>query len=415
MRGMGLRYIRADILSPEASGRIRLIKNGLLIFESQGAIIYCGRWRKWPDRMQRIETPRGAVVIPGLIDCHTHLSQYHVRGRTGHTLMQWLSDYVFPAEASFKNVGYARKISHAFFRKLLANGVTTAALYSNYIQGAIAAVEAAKSSGIRAVVGLTLMDRGVPAALRQKPDQAMDCCRAIGEMIEKDGSGRIWFSVNPRFAPACSPKLMAMIGRFARETGCYVQTHLSENLAEIDLVKREFPGTDSYTQVYERYGLLGPKTLLAHCIHLSAKERGIVRQHNCSVVHCPSSNLFLHSGRFPLQQWRDYPKLCLGTDVGAGPSFSMLDTMRDAYFVNQELPEYLFYLAILGGARALGLEDRIGSLTMGRQADLSVVTVGDMKRRTLRELLSDLIFKWDQVKFHRVFVAGREVFRSEEG
>lgn len=405
-----LRYIEADIINPETDDGARLIKNGLLIFDRQGTILYCGRQRRRPGGMQRIESPKNAVIIPGLIDCHTHLSQYHVRGRTGHTLMQWLSDYVFPAEASFRQSGYARKVAAAFYRKLLANGVTTAAVYSNYIEGAMAAAAAARDMGIRAVVGLTLMDRNVPPRLRQRPEQAMEDCRRVLQWIEKYGDGRLWFSANPRFAPACSPEFLEMIGRFARDTGCYVQTHLSENQGEVAYVKKLFPKDGSYTGVYERFGLLGPRTLLAHCIHLSARERSLVRKRGCAVVHCPSSNLFLHSGRFPLEQWRDYPKLCLGTDVGAGPSFSMLDTMRDAYFVNRQTPEVLFRLATLGGARALGLGSELGGLAPGRQADFSVVTVGESGKRNCRELLSDLIFKWDQVKFHRVFVGGRQVW-----
>jgi guanine deaminase len=408
----GLTAVRADILWPQSSGRAGLIRDGELVFEGSGAIVYCGRRREGFKLVRSLPVPKGAVAIPGLIDGHTHLSQYHVRGRTGHSLMQWLSGYVFPAEASFRNSGYARRVAAAFYRKLLSNGVTTSAIYSNYLEGAMAAAAVARETGIRAVVGLTLMDRNVPPRLRQRPGQALEDCRRVFQWIKRYGQGRLWFSANPRFAPACSPRLLEMIGRFARETGCFVQTHLSENEREIDFVKRLFPDDGSYTGVYDRFGLLGPRTLLAHCIHLSARERRLIRQRGCAVVHCPSSNLFLHSGRFLVEHWGDYPKLCLGTDVGAGPSFSMLDTMRDAYFVNRQTPEALFHLATLGGARALGLESALGSLEPGRQADFSVVTVGESDKRNCRELLSDLIFKWDQVKFHRVFVGGMEVYRS---
>lgn len=408
----GLTAVRADILWPQGPERAGLIRDGELVFDGSGDIVYCGRRREGFKLVRSLPVPQGAVVIPGLIDGHTHLSQYHVRGRTGHTLMQWLEDYVFPAEASFRNSGYSRKVAVAFFRKLLSNGVTTAAVYSNYVEGAMAAAAVVRETGIRAVVGLTLMDRNVPTKLKQRPKQALEDCRRIFQWIKKHGRGRLWFSANPRFAPACSPMLLEMIGRFARETGCYVQTHLSENAREIEFVKKLFPREKSYTEVYDRFGLLGPRTLLAHCIHLSARERMLIKKRGCAVVHCPSSNLFLHSGRFPVEQWKDYPKLCLGTDVGAGPSFSMLDAMRDAYFVNRQTPEALFHLATVGGARALGLESALGSLEPGRQADFSVVTVGESDKRNCRELLSDLIFKWDQVRFHKVFVGGREVWQG---
>ena len=407
----GRRYaVRAAIINPAGPGRIDFIRDGELVFDRDGAVVHCGRRRTWRPPPSRLALPRGALVIPGLIDCHTHLSQYHVRGRTGHTLMHWLSSYVFPAEAAFRDRAYARRVADGFFGKLLSNGVTTAALYANYPAGAEEAVDAAERSGIRAVVGLTLMDRGVPRPLRQRPEQALEECRRLAEKIGKGRTGRLWLSVNPRFAPACSGKFMAMIGRFVRESGAYVQTHLSENEGETALVGRMFPGISSYAGVYDRFGLLTPKTLLAHCIHLSPAERRLVLKRGCSVVHCPSSNLFLHSGRFPMEHWRKYPKLCLGTDVGAGPSFSMLDAMRDAYFVNREPPERLFYCATMGAARALGLENRMGSLRPGKQADFSVVTVGENSGRNGRELLSDLIFKWDQVRFHQVFVGGRMVW-----
>ncbi len=412
MSRFSLTSIRADILVIGGAGTARLIRDGELVYDGRGIINYCGPGRASAEGARRLSLPPRAVVIPGLMDGHTHLSQYHVRGRTGHTLMQWLSGYVFPAEAAFRNRDYARRVALSFYRRLLSNGVTMAAVYSNYIEGAMAAADAAREMGIRAVVGLTLMDRNVPPSLRQRPEQALEDCRRVFQWIRKIGGGRLWFSANPRFAPACSPRFLGMIGRFVRETGCYVQTHLSENEREIALVKRLFPQEGSYTEIYDRFGLLGPKTLLAHCIHLSARERSIIRKRGCAVVHCPSANLFLHSGRFPIEHWKDYPKLCLGTDVGAGPSFSMLDTMRDAYFVNCQTPEALFRLATRGGAGALGLESYLGGLGRGRQADFSVVTVGERGKRNCRELLSDLIFKWDQVRFRRVFVAGREVFRS---
>jgi guanine deaminase len=407
-----LTVVRGTILNPTAPDRIQFINRGDLVYDREGSIIYCGPARRRQDKRKTPALPRDAVIIPGLIDGHTHLSQYYVRGRTGHTLMEWLSDYVFPAEASFRNSGYARKVAAAFYRKLLSNGVTAAAVYSNYVEGAMAAAAVAREMGIRAVVGLTLMDRNVPPRLKQRPEQALEDCRRVLQWIKKYGSGRLWFSANPRFAPACSPRFLEMIGRFARETGCYVQTHLSENEREVALVKKSFPGEGSYTEVYDRFGLLGPRTLLAHCIHLSARERRLIRRRRCAVVHCPSSNLFLHSGRFPVEHWRDYPKMCLGTDVGAGPSFSMLDVMRDAYFVNRQTPEALFHLATGGGAGALGLESDLGGLEPGKRADFSVVTVGERAGISGRALLSDLIFKWDQVKFHRVFVGGMEVFRS---
>ncbi len=412
MKPEAITIIRAALLLPGSGLGFRIIPRGELVFDQQGTIVYCGPARGGRALANIYRAPQGSILIPGLIDVHTHLSQYHVRGRTGHTLMHWLSHYVFPAEARLSRPEYARRLADRFFEKLLSNGVSLAAIYTNFRCGAEQAMESAARKGIRAVIGLTLMDRNVPGSLRQRPEQTLEDCRALFEKARRLGSERIMFSVNPRFAPACSPKLMEMIGKFAQDTGCYIQTHLSENRAEIDMVQRLFPGAE-YAQVYDRYRLLGPRTLLAHCIHLSASERDLLKKRGCAVVHCPSSNLFLHSGRFPLEHWRDYPKLCLGTDVGAGPSFSMLDTMRDAYYLNPWRPEDLFRLATRGGARALGLEDSLGSLEPGRKADFSLVSLAEGCRGNVREWLSDLIFKWDQVRFLKVYIEGRAVWSSE--
>lgn len=405
--------LEAAILNPLSPNRCFYAARGQLVFDDQGKIIYCGQRRPGGSRDRRMKylpMPGEALIIPGLVDGHSHLSQYHVRGRTGHTLIQWLKQYVFPEEAKFQNGQYARSVAKKYYQKLLSNGVTCAAVYANNTVGVEAAVREAKNSGIRTIVGYTLMDSNVPSYLKQRPEKVLKECRVLSQQIRALKNERVKFALNPRFALATTAEFMAAIGRLAREEGLYIQTHLSENPSEIKIVARLFPGIKSYTEVYERFGLLTPKTLLAHCIHLSFRERNLIRRRGCAVVHCPSSNLFLHSGRFPIEYWRDYPKLCLGSDVGAGPSFSMLDTMRDAYYVNRPSPEYLFYLATLGGAQALGLDENIGNLAPGKAADFSVVTIRESQKENPRELISDLIFKWDQVRFRQVFIGGKEVW-----
>lgn len=203
---------------------------------------------------------------------------------------------------------------------------------------------------------------------------------------------------------------MRSMGAFVKKHDLHVQTHISENLQELAEVKKLFPKTKSYAEVYDRAGLLTPKTLLAHGIHLSAAERKLIQQRGCGMVHCPSSNLFLHSGRFPLEHWEKYPRLALGSDVGAGPSFSMFDVMRDAYYVNMMPLSRLFYLATLGGAKTLGLDKTIGSLQTGKQADFSVIRLSDLQTLGSEELLYDLIFKWDQREILQVHVGGQKVW-----
>jgi guanine deaminase len=404
--------IRADILNPVSADKCRWIKDGDLVFDRRGVIVHCGAgWNPRGAKAERIAVPRHSVVMPGLVDCHSHLSQYHVRGRGGHALLEWLKNYVFVEEARFRNREYAEKTAHSYFHKLLSRGVTCVALYSSYRQGVLAAFRGADQAGIRAIIGYTLMDKGVPTALKQRPVEALDECRAILDAASRYPD-RLRFSLNPRFALACSAAFMKQIGDFACCNGLFIQTHLSENLAELSAVRRAFPRIDDYTTVYDHFGLLSEKTLLAHCVHLSERERQLIRDRGCGVVHCPSANMFLHSGRFPVEQWRDYGKLGLGSDVGAGPSFSMFDVMRDGYFVNMQRLERLFYLATLGGARTLGLGNSTGSLEPGKQADFVVVGIKEANRDSGPDILSDLIFKHDQRRILKVFVAGNEVYRS---
>ncbi|MDO9026324.1 MAG: guanine deaminase [bacterium] len=408
---MGKNYqINAGILNPESPQKCRFIKDGSLIFNDHGRILYFGQRKQAPLLSSaKIEAPADAIVIPGLIDCHTHLSQYYVRGRSGDTLLGWLRNHIFPAERKFKDPKHATRVSQKFYQRLLSNGVTCAALYTNYKTGVEAAFVEGQKAGIRAVIGYTLMDRNVPAALRQEPSKAVDECRELFEKHHQK-NGRLYFSINPRFAPSCTPGFMRSLGDLVRTHDLHVQTHISENLQELAEVKRLFPKAKSYAEVYDRAGLLTPKTLLAHGIHLSRAERELIRKSGCAMVHCPSSNLFLHSGRFPAELWSKYPKLSLGSDVGAGPSFSMFDVMRDAYYVNIMPLTRLFYLATLGGAKTLGLEKTIGSLQAGKQADFSVIRLTDIQDPGSEELLYDLIFKWDQREILHVYVGGRKIW-----
>jgi guanine deaminase len=403
--------INAGILNPESPQKCSFIKNGALVFNEDGQILYCGQRKHAPMLgSTKIQVPGDAFIIPGLIDCHTHLSQYYVRGRSGDTLLGWLKNHIFPAERRFKEPKHAGLVSKKFYNRLLSNGITCAALYTNYRTGVRAAFEQAKSTGIRAIVGYTLMDRNVPQELKQSPETVIDECRELFEQYHR-ATDRLYFSVNPRFVPACSPKLMKAAGDFAARHDIHIQTHISENHQELAVVKKAFPKAKSYAEVYDRFGLLTPKTLLAHGIHLSPAERNLIHQRGCGMVHCPSSNLFLHSGRFPLERWEKYPRLALGSDVGAGPSFSMFDVMRDAYYVNMMPLSRLFYLATLGGARTLGMENTIGSLRPGKQADFSVIRLADLQTLGSEELLYDLIFKWDQREISQVYIGGKKVWQ----
>ncbi|MBU1355853.1 MAG: amidohydrolase family protein [Candidatus Edwardsbacteria bacterium] len=345
-----------------------------------------------------------------MIDCHSHLSQFDAIGQTGFTLMDWLKNHIYPAEVCLSNKKNAENISQRYFQALLSTGITFTALYTNFNNGVLAARRQAEKAGIRAIVGYTLMDRAVPGSLKQNPVKTIAECRALSGLFKKNGKERLHFSLNPRFAPACTPGYLKMIAQLAQKEDLYIQTHLSENLFEVSAVKRAFPMIKSYAEVYDRFGLLTEKTLLAHCIHLSPAERELIRKRGCGVVHCPSSNLFLHSGRFPLEHWKYYPKLALGSDIAAGPSFSMLDVMRDGYYANIQKLSGLFYMATLGGAKTLGMGGTIGNLKKGKQADFVVLKTNHTKNASAEDVLSRIIFRSGQVEIKKVFIAGQKVW-----
>ncbi len=407
--------LKGSILNPLSADRCDWIPEGLLVYDRAGMITYCGPDKKILGLKYKPLTITGKnIIIPGLIDCHSHLSQFDAIGQTGYTLLDWLKNHIFPAEACLRDKKGAENISQRYFRSLLTDGVTFSVLYTNFKTGVLAARRQAEKAGIRAVIGYTLMDRAVPGYLKQEPSRTMEECRGLSSLFSKNRSARLHFSLNPRFAPACSSKYLRMIGRLANEDDLYIQTHLSENVSEITAVKKAFPNIKNYAEVYDRFGLLTERTLLAHCIHLSPAERELVSKRGCGVVHCPSSNLFLHSGRFPLEHWKHYPKLALGSDIAAGPSFSMLDVMRDGYYTNIQKLSGLLYMATLGGAKTLGLEHELGNLVKGKQADFVVLKADNARFSSADDVLSRIIFRSGRVEARKVFIAGQEVWPQRE-
>jgi guanine deaminase len=411
MKPTGLTGIRGSILNPLSVDRCEWIPDGLLVYDRAGQILYCGPNKKIPGiKYKPLNAPKKNIIIPGLIDCHSHLSQFDAIGQTGFTLLDWLKNHIYPAEVCLNNKKNAENISQRYFQVLLSSGITFSSLYTNFKTGVLAARRQAEKAGIRALIGYTLMDRTVPGYLKQNPARTIEECRVLSGLFKKSGNERLSFSLNPRFAPACTPDYLKMIGQLAQNEDLYIQTHLSENLFEVSAVKKAFPKVKTYAEVYDRFGLLTEKTLLAHCIHLSPAERDLIGKRGCGVIHCPSSNLFLHSGRFPLEHWMHYPKLALGSDIAAGPSVSMLDVMRDGYYANIQKLSGLFYMATLGGAKTLGMEKTIGSLKKGKQADFVILKTVHSKNASAEDVLSRIIFRSGQVEIKKVFLAGQEVW-----
>lgn len=322
-----------------------------------------------------------ALILPGFIDAHIHFPQTQVIASYGAQLMDWLERYALVEEQRFADAGHAARVAAFFLDELARNGTTTAAVYGT-VHAAAAEAFFAESyrRNTRMVAGKVLMDRNAPAALTDTAEAAYAESKALIERWH--GRGRQLYAVTPRFAITSSEAQLAAAGTLLKEhPDCYLQTHLSENRREIETVKRLFPWAASYTAVYERFGLLGPRSLLGHCIHLDDGERRLLSASGSVAVFCPTSNLFIGSGLFDLARAHDpaFPlRVALATDVGGGTSYSMLRTLAEGYKVlqlqDQNLPALLgFYWLTLGNARALDLDDRIGSLEAGREADIVVL------------------------------------------
>jgi len=323
---------------------------------------------------------RGRLIVPGFIDVHLHYPQTRVIGSASGPLLDWLSHTIFPEEERFGDEVYARRVADEFVDHCLAVGTTTVSAFSSSDPRATEILfETLAQRGLRAFAGLTLMDQNCPEALAVPVDVAMAECRRLVTRFHGFDGGRLRFSVTPRFALSCSREMLSAAGALANELDLMVQTHIAENAREGEETLAAHPYARDYLGVYEAAGLLGPRTLLAHAIHLSSAEWDRLAASGARVAHCPDSNLFLNSGRMRLDQARKRGvAVGLASDVAAGRSFDLRRATAYAYD-NAQLagfqvtPEVLFELATLGGAKALGLSDSVGSLEQGKQADFAVL------------------------------------------
>ncbi len=321
----------------------------------------------------------GRLILPGFIDAHIHYPQTRVIGSYGAQLLDWLHKYTFVEEQRFAEPAYAEDVAEFFLDELFRNGTTTAVVYCTVApQSAEAFFSASERRGARMIAGKVMMDRDAPAVLTDTPERGYDESKAL--IARWHGKGRLGYAITPRFAITSTDAQLAAAGVLAREfPDCWVQTHLSENHAEIALAKRLFPWARNYLDIYDRFGLVGPKSIFGHCLHLEDAELATLAAKRGVAAFCPTSNLFLGSGLFDEARLAAAGvRIALATDVGGGTSYSLLQTASEAYKVlqmrGQSWPAAeAFYQLTLGNARALGLEDRIGSLEVGREADVVVL------------------------------------------
>lgn len=358
------------------------IEDGLVLI-GEGRILAVGQAAGLLPRAAgvRLDHYPAALILPGFIDAHIHFPQTQVIASYGAQLMDWLERYALVEEQRFADPTHAARVAAFFLDELARNGTTTAAVYATVHPGAAEAFfTQSHRRNARMLCGKVLMDRNAPEGLTDTAQRGYEESKAL--IARWHGKGRQLYAVTPRFAITSSEAQLEAAGALLKEhPDCWLQTHLSENRREIEEVRRLFPWAASYTAVYERFGLLGPRSLFGHCIHLGDDERKLLSDSGSVAVFCPTSNLFIGSGLFDLAKAHD-PRFALrvaiATDVGGGTSYSMLRTLAEGYKVlqlqDQNLPALLgFYWITLGNARALGLADRIGSLQEGREADIIVL------------------------------------------
>ncbi len=382
LRGRLLSFI-TEPESPDDRASYRYEEDGGLLIRD-GVIEAVGDFAQvaeGPGEGVEVIDHRPHLIMPGFIDAHAHMPQMQVIASYGAELLDWLNNYTFPAETKFSDTEHARRIAGLFLDTLIGHGTTTVAAYcSVHRVSAEALFEAALLRDMRIVAGKVMMDRNAPDGLRDTPQSGYDDSKAL--IKRWHGKGRLNYAITPRFAITSTPEQMEMAGALAAEfPDLHVQTHLSENHAEIALSEELFPDRSDYADIYEHYGLTGPKTLFGHCIHLSEREADALAESGSVAVFCPTSNLFLGSGLFDYQRYRKRGKalrIAAATDVGGGTNYSMLRTMDEGYKVIALQGEKLnplasFWQITLGNAKALSFERQIGTLEAGHEADLVVL------------------------------------------
>ncbi len=401
--------LRGHVLSPLPGGGFDSRRDGHLVWNERGVLIECSD--PLPGVPSRDEGDR--LLIPGLVDSHIHLPQVRVRGRFQEALLPWLRNHIWPEEERFAERSYREGVTSEFRLGLLAAGTTSAMVYGSPEADSVHAVlRDLAPLCIRG--GDVLMDRNGPPALLRDEEQALSDCASH---LEEYGSRYV---LTPRFAPTCGDELLAGCGRLLATHDAFLQTHLAENLDEIDWVASLFDGIRSYTAVYESFGLLGPRSIFGHCIYLDELDLAALARSGSWVAHCPTSNVALGSGRMPVERFVSAGlRYALATDVGAGPDLSMLDVMRSFLEVHRGFIELspldALRAASLWGAQAIGEGTRRGALCVGHQADVVSLRVpgglgrGEELSKALGRVLVDFEGRYQEA-VAGVWIAGEQVY-----
>ncbi|MBW4464887.1 MAG: guanine deaminase [Pegethrix bostrychoides GSE-TBD4-15B] len=402
-RGAFLDFLEDPFYQPESEA-VRYIPDGLLVVEA-GNVKAFGAYET--IRPQYVDLPittyADRLLMPGFIDLHLHFPQTEMIAAYGEQLLEWLNKYTFPTERRFQDMAHAQKIAVAFIDELLRNGTTTAVvLAAVFPESAEALFAEAERRNLCLIAGKVMMDRNAPDFLTDTAASSYDQSK---QLIEKwHRRGRLRYAVTPRFAPTSTAAQLELAGLLLQEyPDVYLHTHLSENVSEVAWVQELFPNSDGYLDAYDQAGLVTERSIFAHCVQLTDREFQRLSEAKSTIAFCPTSNLFLGSGLFKLEQAKSVQApihVGLATDIGAGTSFSMLQTANEAYKVAQLRQQRLspfqaLFLATLGGALALGLEAELGNFNVGKAADfvvldLQATPIMALRNPTLPDSLAEL-------------------------
>lgn len=401
-----MKAFRGEILSvpedPAAAGAeaVRHHEDGLLVVED-GLVVACGPFADIAEKFADVPVEKlEGLIVPGFVDAHVHYPQIERIASHGEQLMQWLERHIFPAEKAFADRGHADNVAAFFLDQLLRHGTTSALVFATVHAGSVDALfEAALERDMRIVSGKVLMDLG-PEGLR---DSVSSGRADTEQLIAKwRGRGRLGYAVTPRFVPTSTSEQLEDAGKIVAEhADVLMHTHLSENPGEIAFVAELYPDAKDYLDVYDRFGLVGPRSVFAHCVHMSDRALSRMAEAGSGIAFCPTSNMFLGSGLFDLAQAdRHGVRVGIGTDIGAGTTLSILHTMGEAYRISQLRncsldPFRALHLATAGGARIMGIADRVGGLLPGQEADFILLDENStplLARRCKSASLHDRLF-----------------------
>lgn len=366
------------------------------------------------------------ITLPGFVDTHSHFPQHYVTGIGKGELLDWLNNYVFPAEAKLDNYELAYKQAFEFFKTAIAYGTTNIVTYSTSSEIATdAAFQAANDLNISAMISNTMMDSHCPNDLKKTTEENISIAERLCRKWHDANNGRLKYIVTPRFAGSCSFDLLKSAAEFARSNNLIIQTHLAENPSELEFIKSIFPDRKSYTDVYRRTGILQENTLLAHCIYLSEDELNMIKDSGAVIAHCPSSNIYLSSGIMPTRRYFDSSvSITLGSDVGGGESLSMLAEMKSAIEVSKLNSVYLnpndaslnpseIFDIMYSGNQVITPSNNSG-LAVGEFADLVLFRKDNVFSnpyiQTADDILSHLIYAYSNKYADKVLIMGKEAF-----